>query len=54
MTKEEQAAAMIDVYTDLLRIKNAPNKEAEVENQLRKARAKLQALGVVADDLIIT
>ena len=53
MTKEEQTAAMIDIYTDLLRIKNSANKDIEVENQLCKARAKLQALGVVVDDLVI-
>ena len=53
MTKEEQAAAMIDIYTDLLRIKNAADKAVEIENQLCKARAKLQALGVVVEDLVI-
>ena len=53
MTKEELAAAMIDVYTNLLRIKNSQDKEVEVDNQLCIAKAKLQALGVVVDDLII-
>lgn len=53
MTKEEQTAAMIDVYTNLLRIKRSQDKEVEVDNQLCIAKAKLQALGVVVDDLII-
>ena len=44
---------MIDVYTDLLRIKQAADKEKEVNNQLRKAKAKLEALGVVVEDLVI-
>ena len=37
MTEKEQATNMIDVYTDLL----------------RKAKAKLEALGVVVEDLVI-
>ena len=53
MTEKEQATTMIDVYTDLLRIKQAADKEKEVNNQLRKAKAKLEALGVVVEDLII-
>ena len=32
MTEEEQAINMIDVYTDLLRIKQAVDKEREVNN----------------------
>ena len=53
MTEKEQATNMIDVYTDLLRIKQAADKEKEVNNQLRKATAKLEALGVVVEDLVI-
>lgn len=53
MTDREQTINMIDIYTDLLRIKQAPDKEKEVNNQLRKAKAKLEALGVVAEDLVI-
>ena len=53
MTEKEQATNMIDVYTDLLRIKQAADKEKEVNNQLRKAKAKLEALGVVVEDLVI-
>ncbi len=39
MTEKEQAAIMIDIYTDLQRI--------------RKAKAKLEALGIVTENLII-
>lgn len=53
MTEKEQATNMIDVYTDLLRIKQAVDKEKEVNNQLRKAKAKLEALGVVVENLVI-
>ena len=53
MTDKEQAANMIDVYMDLLRIKKASDKETEIDNQLCKARAKLKALGVVVDNLVI-
>lgn len=53
MTEKEQATNMIDIYTDLLRIKQAADKEKEVNNQLRKAKAKLEALGVVVEDLTI-
>ena len=53
MTEKEQATNMIDVYTDLLRIKQAADKEKEVNTQLRKAKAKLEALGVVVEDLVI-
>lgn len=53
MTEKEQATNMIDVYTDLLRIKQAADKDKEVNNQLRKAKAKLEALGVVVEDLVI-
>ena len=53
MTDKEQAAMLIDVYMDLLRIKQSPNRDDEIENQLCAARAKLQALGIVVDDLVI-
>ncbi|MBQ8956315.1 MAG: hypothetical protein IJ075_05040 [Lachnospiraceae bacterium] len=55
MTEKEQASNMIDIYTDLLRIDKAQGeeKDKEVKNQLRKAKAKLEALGVVTEDLRI-
>lgn len=53
MTDKEQAANMIDVYTDLLRILKAADRDKEIQNQLRKAKAKLEALGVVVDELTI-
>ena len=53
MTDKEQATMLIDVYMNLLRIKQASSREDEIENQLCEARAKLQALGIVTDDLVI-
>ena len=53
MTEKEQATNMIDIYTDLLRIKQAEDKEKEINNQLRKAKAKLEALGIVVGELTI-
>ena len=53
MTEKEQAAMIIDTYTDLQRIKNAPDRDREIENQLRIAKAKLEALGIVTENLTI-
>ena len=53
MTEKEQAAIMIDIYTDLQRIQKAQDREKELSNQLRKAKAKLEALGIVTENLII-
>lgn len=53
MTEKEQAAVMIDIYTDLQRIQKAEDREKEIGNQLRKAKAKLEALGIVTENLII-
>ena len=53
MTDKEQATNIISKYMDLLRIKGAKDRDAEIDNQLCEARAQLQALGVVVDDLVI-
>ena len=53
MTEKEQAAIMIDIYTDLQRIQKAEDKEKELNNQLRKTKAKLEALGIVTENLLI-
>lgn len=51
MTEKQQAAIMIDIYTDLQRIQKAADKDKEINNQLRRAKAKLEALGVVTENL---
>ena len=53
MTEKEQAAIMIDIYTDLQRIQKAENRDKELNNQLRKAKAKLEAMGVATENLRI-
>ena len=53
MTEKEQAAIMIDIYTDLQRIQKAEDREKEIGNQLRKAKAKLEALGIVTENITI-
>ena len=55
MTDREQVVNVIDTYTSLLRVKKAEgsDREREIDNQLRIARAKLEAFGVVAEDLDI-
>ena len=53
MTEKEQAAIMIDIYTDLQRIQKAEDKDKELSNQIRKAKAKLEALGIVTENLTI-
>ncbi len=53
MTDKEQIAALIDIYTDLQRIQNAEDRDKEIRTQMLKARAKLEALGVVTENLII-
>ncbi len=53
MTEKEQAAIMIDVYMDLQRIQKAEDRDKELNNQLRKAKAKLEALGIVTENLTI-
>ncbi len=53
MTEKEQIAILIDQYTDLQRIKVAADREKEVEYQIRKTKAKLEAMGIIAEDLNI-
>ena len=53
MTEKEQIAILIDQYTDIQRIKAAENKEKEVEYQIKTTKAKLEAMGIVTEDLNI-
>ena len=53
MTKEEQATNLIDKYSDLQRILKAPDRENEINYQLRITKAKLEELGVVTENLTI-
>ena len=56
MGEKAQAVYTISRYMNLLRIKTAKDAETmrtEVDNQLCEARAQLEALGVVAGNLVI-
>ena len=53
MTKEEQATNLIDKFSDLQRIKNAEDRETEIDYQLRITKAKLEELGVVTEKITI-
>ncbi len=53
MTEKEQIAFLIDQYTDLQRIKVADDKEKEIDYQIRATKAKLEAMGIVTEDLNI-
>ena len=53
MTEKEQAALLIDSYTNLQRIKAAHDKDTEIEYQIKATKAKLEALGIVTENLDI-
>ena len=51
MTDKEQATFLIDVYTDMMRVKRAADRDKELDEQIRKTRVKLETLGVAVDNL---
>lgn len=51
MTEKEQATALIDEYTRLQRIKTAQDRDEEINYQIKTTKAKLEALGIVTEDL---
>lgn len=53
MTEKEQATLLIDEYTKLQRIKSATDREKEIEYQLKTTKAKLEALGIITENLDI-
>ena len=53
MTDKEMVTSTISRYMDVLRIKQAANRDDEIENQLCELRAQLQAMGIVVEDLVI-
>ena len=53
MTDKEQTNMLIDIYTNLQRIKSATDKDKEIDYQIRAAKAKLEACGIVTEDLDI-
>lgn len=53
MTEEEQKTMFISAYMNLQRVKVSEDKDKEIRNQERELKAKLEALGVVVEDLKI-
>lgn len=53
MTEQELKSFLIDSYTSLQRIKSAPDKDKELEYQIKIQKAKLEALGVSTTNLNI-
>lgn len=53
MTEKEQKTMFISAYMNLQRVKVSQDKDKEIRNQERELKAKLEALGVVVEDLKI-
>lgn len=53
LSDKEMINNLIDVYSNLQRIKNADNLEKELDYQLTLVRAKLKSFGIVTSDLDI-
>ncbi|MBR1877160.1 MAG: hypothetical protein IJ805_08645 [Lachnospiraceae bacterium] len=53
MTEKEQATLLIDNYSNLQRLKTAVDRDKELDYQLKLAKAKLEALGIVTENLKI-
>ena len=51
MTDSEQIEKWIGQYTDLQRIKSAPDRDAELNYQLSIAKANLDAMGIPTEKL---
>lgn len=48
---KEMINNLIDIYSNLQRIKNADNSEKELEYQLTLVKAKLESFGIVTSEL---
>lgn len=51
MTEKEQATALIEEYARLQRLKTAQDRDSELEYQIKITKAKLEALGIVTENL---
>lgn len=51
MTEKQLAVVLIEKYADLQRIKTASNRDEEIDYQIRTTKAKLEALGIVTENL---
>lgn len=53
MTEKEQATLLIEEYAKLQRIMKSKDREHEINYQLKITKAKLEALGIVTENLEI-
>jgi hypothetical protein len=53
ITEKELATLLIDTYTNLQRIKASDDRDSEIDYQLTATKAKLEALGIVTEELTI-
>ncbi|MBQ8969977.1 MAG: hypothetical protein IJ073_01510 [Lachnospiraceae bacterium] len=51
MNKDQLIDIRIKEYSDLQRIKNSTDKDAEIEYQVKILKAQLQSLGIHTEDL---
>lgn len=51
INKDELIDIRIKEYSDLQRIKNSTDKDAEIEYQVKILKAQLQSLGIHTEDL---
>ncbi len=53
MSDKELQEKLIQQYTDLQRIKSAADREKEIDYQIKTVKTKLEAFGVMTEDLEI-
>lgn len=51
MSNQELIKELVDQYTNLQRIKNAEDPQKEISNQMKVLEVKLQAFGIVTQDI---
>lgn len=51
MTEAEQKATFIEEFTKLQRIKAAPDRDEEIDYQIKTVKAKLESMGVNVENL---
>lgn len=54
VSDKEQLTILIDIFTNLQRIKSASDRDKEIDYQIKAAKAKLEAFGIVTEDLDIS
>lgn len=51
MNDKELISNLIDIYTNLQRIKKSDDKDKEIENQMKIVKSKLESCGVLVSDI---